>query len=176
MYSITLKDLIEKAVSYAQEYLNLPTKESIKNIDWSSLQSIVTTIGIWLILITFSAFGIWLIRSIGIYTMEKKKNDKLAFLAFIPYGCLFIMGRIVGKIRLFGIEIEYPEYILPLLLFTMTLPFTSSLSTILFVLFYYGILYKLYKLKWKGFATVATVISIFVPIIQPFFLFFIKNA
>ena len=40
---------------------------------------------------------------------------------------------------------------------------------------YYGLLYKLYKVKWKGFATVATIISLFVPILQPIFIFFLRN-
>ena len=175
MYSITLKDLVEKALYLAKEYLNIPGIDNLKNVDWSSILSIVSSIGMWIILIAFSAFSLWLLRSIGIYKMAKNNGDKLAFIAFIPYGCLFVMGRIIGKARLFGIDIEYPEYILPALLITMALPFTSSLSTILFVLFYYGILYKIYKLKWKGFAVVSTIISIFVPFVQPFFLFFIKN-
>ena len=175
MYSLTLKDLIEKTYLALQDYLNLPTKEAIKQIDWSNVKMVLTTVGIWVILMTFSAFMLWLIRAIGLYKMAKKNNDKFAFLAFIPYGSMFVMGRIIGKTKLYGIDIDYPEYVLPALLFTMALPFTSSLSTILFTFFYYGILYKLYKLKWKGFAAIATILSIFVPVIQPFFVFFNHN-
>lgn len=175
MYSVTLKDLIEKAYSALQEYLNLPSKEALNSVDWTNIQSILTTVGLWLVLMLFSALVLWLIRAIGLYKMARKNNDKWSFLAFIPYGSMFVMGRIIGKTKLFGIEIEYPEYVLPALLFTMALPFTSSLSTILFAFFYYGILYKLYKLKWKGFAAVATIISLFVPVIQPFFMFFLRN-
>ncbi len=94
---MSLKDLVEKAFSVAKDYLNLPSRESLENIDWSSISSIVTTIGIWLILIGFSALVIWLIRAIGLYKMAKKNNDKLAFLAFIPYGGMFVMGRIIRK-------------------------------------------------------------------------------
>lgn len=175
MYSQTLTELVKKAYSALQESLNLPSLESLKNIDWSDIKSALTTIGGLLILIAFSALALWLIRAIGLYKMAKNKGDKFAFLAFIPYGSAFVMGRIVGKTKLFGIEIDYPELLLPLLIITMLIPGSASVSTILFVLFYYGILYKLYKLKWKGFATVATIISLFVPVFQPIFLFFIRN-
>lgn len=175
MYSETLSDLVKKAYLALQESLNLPSLESLKNIDWTDITSIITTIGITLIFIAFSALALWLIKSIGIYKMAKNKNDKFAFLAFIPYGSSYVMGRIVGKTKLFGIEIAYPELILPLLIITMLIPGSAALSTILFVFFYYGILYKLYKLKWKGFAAVATIISLFVPVFQPIFLFIIRN-
>lgn len=33
MYSVTLKDLIEKAYLALQEYLNLPSKESLNSVD-----------------------------------------------------------------------------------------------------------------------------------------------
>lgn len=58
----------------------------------------------------------------------------------------------------------------------MLVPGGASLSSILFVFFYYGILYKLYKLKWKGFAAVATIISLFVPVFQPIFIFILRNV
>lgn len=175
MYSETLTDLVRKAYEALQESLNLPTLENLQNIDWTDFRNAIATVGLWLILIAFSALVLWLIRSIGLYKMAKNQNDKLAFLAFVPYGSTFIMGRIVGKTKLFGIEVTYPEYLLIILIVTMMLPVSASLSTILFVFFYYGILYKLYKLKWKGFATIATIISLFIPVFQPIFLFFIRN-
>ena len=175
MYSQALADLVKKAYSALQEYLNLPSLESLKNIDWTNISSALTTIGSILILIVFSAFALWIIRAIGLYKMAKAKKDKFAFIAFVPYGGTFVMGRVIGKTKLFGIEITYPELLLPILLGTMLVPGGAPLSSILFVFFYYGILYKLYKLKWKGFATVATVISLFVPVFQPIFIFFIRN-
>lgn len=175
MYSKTLSELVKKAYSALQEYLNLPSLESLKNIDWTDIGSALTTIGSVIILIAFSALVLWIIRAIGLYKMAKDKNDNYAFLAFVPYGGTFVMGRIIGKTTLYGIEINYPEFLLPTLLITMLVPGGAPLSSILFVFFYYGILYKLYKLKWKGFATVATIISLFVPVFQPIFIFFIRN-
>lgn len=97
MYSETLSDLVKKAYNALQESLNLPTLESLKNIDWTDIGSALATIGGVIILILFSALALWIIRAIGLYKMAKKKNDKLAFLAFVPYGGTFVMGRIIRK-------------------------------------------------------------------------------
>ena len=175
MYSKTLSDLVKKAYTALQDSLSLPSLESLKNIDWTDIGSAIATIGAVIIVIAFSALVLWIIRAIGLYKMASDKKDKYAFLAFVPYGGTFVMGRIIGKTKLFGIEITYPELLLPILLVTMLIPGGASLSSILFVFFYYGILYKLYKLKWKGFAVVATIISLFVPVFQPIFIFFIRN-
>lgn len=175
MDSTVLKSIGSRAMSEGRDYLNLPSKEAFKDIDWLSISSIIAGLGAILILILFSAFVLWLLRAIALYSMANKKGDKLAFLAFIPYACLFVTGRIVGKTRLFGIDIDKPEYLLPLLLASMYLPFAGVLSSILFIFFYYGLLYKLYKQKWEGFAVVAIILSIFIPILQPLFLFYIKS-
>ena len=175
MESSALKSIVGKAVSEGKDYLNLPSAETLKSIDWLSITSILAGLGAVLIFIILSAFTLWLLRAIGLYIMAKKKGDKFAYLAFIPYACLFVTGRIVGKTKLFGIEIDYPEYILPLLILSMFLPFTTTLASILFTLFYYGLLFRLYQEKWRGFATVATILSIFIPILQPFFIFCIRN-
>ena len=95
MYSETLADLVKKAYNALQESLNLPSLESLKSIDWTDIGSAIATIGLWLILIAFSAFMLWIIRAIGLYKMAKAKDDKLAFLAFVPYGGTFVMGRII---------------------------------------------------------------------------------
>lgn len=171
-----LINLLKKGYSYIDDIFKLPSLETIEKIDWSDISSILTALGIGILILILYLFTLWFLKSIALYKMAKNKGDKFAFISFIPLGCTYIMGRIIGKTKIFGIEIYYPELLLPLLILTMFLPVCSVLSSILFFVFYYGILYKLYKLKWKGFAVVATIISIFLPIFQPFFLFYIRNV
>ena len=171
-----LINLLKKGYSYIDDIFKLPSLEVIEKIDWSDIFSILTALGIGILLFILATFALWIVKSIALYKMAKNKGDKFAFISFIPLGCTYIMGRIIGKTRILGIEIYYPEILLPLLILTMFLPIYSILSSILFFVFYYGILYKLYKSKWERFAVVATVISIFLPIFQPFFLFYIRNV
>ncbi len=167
MYLFTLKSFVEQVMQTILKFLNLPSKESLKDLDLSDVFSIISFFS----LLIASTALIWFVRAIGLYKMARSKNDKLAFLAFIPYGDFYIMGKIIGPTKIFGIEIDYPEIILPLLLLTMLLPLTSSLSIFIFILFYYAILYKVHKLKWKGYARLAIIISLFIPVVQPIFLF-----
>lgn len=145
----------------------------LTNIDFSKITKNIIYI---IIAITTSTIILWLLKSIGLYKIAKKNNDKYAFLSFIPYGCLFIKGRIIGSTKLFGIDISKPEIVLPLLILTAHLSFARSISFLLLMLFYYGILYRLYQKQVPSFAIVLTVISIFIPITQPFIIFFIRNS
>lgn len=123
-----------------------------------------------------STIVLWLLKAIGLYTIAKKNNDKYAFFSFIPYGCLFVKGRIIGNTKLFGIEISKPELLLPLFVLTMHLPFSRTISMLLFTLFYYGILYRIYQKQVPNMAIILLIISIFIPICQPFIIFFIRNS
>ncbi|MDD2628358.1 MAG: hypothetical protein PHR25_04985 [Clostridia bacterium] len=170
MYLFTLKSFVKQLLQTILGLLNLPPDESLKNLDLSDIFSIISFFSLLLASTTL----IWFVRAFGLYKMAKAKNDKFAFLAFIPYGDFYIMGKIIGPTKIFGMEIDYPEIILPLLLLSMLFPLTSSLSIFIFVLFYYAILYKIHKLKWKGYARLAIIISLFLPILQPLFIFIFR--
>lgn len=158
---------------YYRTFLEKIDLSEISNINFSEITS--TLIYIALALIT-SAFLLWLLKAIGLYTMARKNGDEYAFLAFIPYGCLYTKGKIIGKTKLFGIEISHPEWILPLLLVAKMLPFGKMISMFLFTIFYYGILYRIYQKQTPNFAIILLILSIIIPFTQPFILFFIRNA
>ncbi|MEG0872769.1 MAG: hypothetical protein RSE00_02155 [Clostridia bacterium] len=144
----------------------------LDNIDWSNLTStIITTLAI----IILSTIFLWLIRAIGLYKMAKSKGNKLAFISFIPYFCLYIEGIIVGPTKIAGIEIEKTEFLLPFIALSTMFPYTKGLSIVLLIFFYYCILYKIYQSRTPNFAIIFLILSIIFPILQPFFIFSIRN-
>lgn len=145
------------------------------HIDKIDLGSLTTSIITTLIIIFTSAFVLWLLKAVGLYVMAKNKNDDLAFISFIPYGCLFTKGRILGNTKLFGIEIAHPEYLLPLLALSMCLPYTRPIAMLLFVFFYFGILYRIYQMYSPNYAILFLILSIIFPILPPFFIFGLRN-
>ncbi len=175
MKLLTTEKLLEKIFNFVQKYFNIPIQDYLKDISWNSIQNILTISSIALIISIILFATLWLLKSVALYTMAKNKDDKYAFLSFVPYGCLVVMGKIAGKNKIWGIEVEKTEYLLPLLLITTLLPFSEIISIILFVFFYYGILYRIYKEKWKQFAIVGTILSFFIPLLQPIFLFIIRK-
>lgn len=128
-----------------------------------------------LILFFTSTVILWLLKSIALYKMAKNKNDPYAFLAFIPYFCLFVEGKIIGETSIFGINIKHTEYLLPALLVSCLFPFTMHISFILLILFSLAITYKLYKMYIPHLALVLFILTIILPVIMPFVLFFIKD-
>jgi uncharacterized membrane protein len=160
-------DLIDFLLIKLKHFTNL------ESMDLNNLKGIILT---YLFIITVSLFILWLIKAIGLYTMAKNRHDKFAFIAFIPYFCMYTKGKILGKTKIFGIEIPQPEFLLPFILISMLFPYTRILSILLFIVCYYAILYKIYKMQVPNVAIVLIVLSIILPVLQPFFIFFIRNT
>ena len=170
-----LNELVSTIVSKVAELLNAPSPEQIQKIDWSSITAILSTISMILIVSIIFLVSLYLIKSIGLYTMAKKQGKEFAWLAFVPFGCLFTYGLITGKTKIYGIEIDHPEYLLPALLISSCLPFVGCIGTIIFILAYFAMLYKVYQTRTPNFAVVLLILSIVIPLISPIILFAIRN-
>lgn len=173
--NINLNSLVSNILDKGNEYLNIPSSQEIGNIDWGGISKIFTTIGATVIIIVLSTLALYLFKSIGLYIMAKNENEKTAFLSFIPYGGMYVLGKIIGKTRLFGIQVEYPELLLPSFILAMCFPFSGILASILFLLTLYGLLYRLYEKKSGNFSTVLLILSILFPFFIPFFIFALRN-
>lgn len=170
-----LNELISTITSKIAELLNAPSAEQIQKIDWSSITAILGTISLILILTVIFLVALYLIKSIGLYVMSKKSGSDFAWLAFVPFGCLFTYGFITGKTKIYGIEVDRPQYLLPALLVTSCLPFVGCIGTILFILAYFAMLYRVYQTRTPNFAVVLLILSIVIPLLSPIILFAIKN-
>lgn len=155
--------------------LNAPSSKEIMNIDWSDIGMILGTISIILILAIISIVALYLLRAIGLYIMSKKEGKDFAWLAFVPFGCFFTYGFITGKTKIFGVEVDHPWFLLPALLLSSTMPYVGCFSSILFILVYYAMLYRVYQTRIPNFAAVLLILSILVPILPPIILFAIRN-
>lgn len=163
----SIMDLLNTSISKLGELLKL------NNIDWGNLTASIISI---IFLVITSSFILWLLKSIGLYKIAKNNNDEYAFLAFIPYGCLYTYGKIVGKTTLFGINVSHPEFILPVLMLSIFLPFGKVISSILFVIFFFGILFRIYQKQIPTAAILLLLLSLILPFTIPFILFFIRNS
>ena len=117
----------------------------------------------------------YIFKAIGLYKIMKKDGMKHAWTAFIPYASFYALGKTVGKTKLYGIEIENPEFVLPIILIANMFPFMSGLTSIIFILAFFALIYRLYQKKTPNFAVVLTILSILLPILIPFFIFAIRN-
>ena len=170
-----LNELVSTIITKISEFLNAPSAEQISKIDWSSIAAILGTISIVLILTIVFSITLYLLKSIGLYVMAKKEGKDFAWLAFVPFGCLFTYGFITGTTKIFGIEVDHPEFLLPGLILTSWLPYVGCIGTVLFILAYFAMLYRVYQSRTPNFATVLLILSIIVPILSPIIIFSIRN-
>jgi len=168
--------MMQQKWDHMKNYLNLPSKEQLSNIDWLDVTSILAKIGLALTLIVLACFVMWLLRAVGLYVMARNNKDELAWTAFVPFACLFTMGRIVGDTSIYEIKISKTEWVLPVIILGMiAIPMSMGFSLIIFVLAYYGLLYRLFEKQSKDSAGLLIVFSIVLPVLQPFFIFFLRN-
>ncbi|MBR6641315.1 MAG: hypothetical protein IKL08_03895 [Clostridia bacterium] len=172
---IKLNQMFNRFMNWLNDVLNVPSSEQIMNIDWSSLTSIIGTISLILIFTTLAILVLYFIRSIGLYTLARDNNRSFAWLAFIPFGCFFIYGIILKRTRIFGVDVDHPEYLLPALLLSSFLPYVGPFATFLFIICKLGLLYRLYEMKTPKYATLFLVLSIFIPLAEPFIIYGISK-
>ena len=170
-----LNEIVSSAMQKGGEILNAPTMQQLRQIDWSDISAILGTISIILILSIVFLISLYILKSVGLYTMAKREGKDFAWISFVPFGCLFSYGLITGKTKLFEIEVDHPEFILPALLISTWLPYIGCLSTILFTIAYFAMLYRVYQSRTPNFATVLLILSIILPILPPIVLFSIRN-
>ena len=170
-----LNEFASSIVSGMRDLLNAPSSEQVARIDWSSITNILGTISIILILAIVSIIAMYILRAIGLYVMAKKEGSDYAWLAFVPFGCFFTYGFITGKTKIFGVEIDHAWALLPALLLSSALPYVGTFSTLLFILAYYAMLYRVYQSRTPNFAAVLLILSILIPILPPIILFAIRN-
>lgn len=173
--NLSLNTVIDGAMDKGKEMLEIPSMKEIQNLEWSGLVDILQGIGLAILGLSVICVVLYILKSIGLYKMAKNENDKTAFLAFVPYGCFYVLGKIVGKTKIFGIEIDNPEILLPLLGLGMYLPYVRLAASILFMLALYGLLYRLYEKKSTNFKTVLLILSILFPFLIPIFIFALRN-
>jgi|GEM_PF-2494517 len=167
---------LEQIWTNIKNYLNLPTSEQLSNINWMDVTGTLAKIGLVLISFAFVCFVMWLLRAIGLYVIARNNKDELAWTAFVPFACFFTTGRIVGDTTIYGIKISKTEWVLPVIMLSMfIIPMSMGFSMIIFILAYYGILYRLFEKQSKENAVLLIILSILLPILQPFFIFFLRN-
>lgn len=170
-----LNEIIQSIINKVSDALNVPNAENISNIDWSSISSIIGTISIILILIVAIIITLYLLRAIALYQMAKKENKDFAWLAFVPFGCFFSYGIVLGKTKIFGVEIDHTYLLLPALMLSCAMPYVGCFATILFITVKYAMLYKIYESRTKNFATVLIILTSILPFISPIILFTLRK-
>jgi hypothetical protein len=132
-----------------------------------------------LIPIILIGIGLYVLQAYGLYTMAKRRGVENAWLAFIPVANLYIIGLLVGEVQVGSLNLD-SKLFLPIGAVVSgvlsLIPLIGFLVAIAFQVFYYMVLYKLYKAYNQENAVLYTVLSIlFGGIAMPVIFFMIRN-
>lgn len=133
-------------------------------------------------LLVFIVLGLvyYIFSSLGYYTMAKNKGVDNAWLAWIPIGRNYIMGRLVNNVVPMG-SIMLPNAQIFLMIMPVAsavlaaVPVLGVILSLVTAVYFYLALYRLYKLYNADKAVLFIVLSIIFAITIPFFIFSMRN-
>lgn len=132
--------------------------------------------GIILLLI---AFILYLLGAIGLYKLAKNNGIEHAFLAFIPILQAYLIGELIGELKVFNFDIPRPEIVLPVAPIAASIispvPVIGVLAGIALLILNIFAIYKLFSVYTENSATIYTVLSVVLPFMFPILLFVIRD-
>jgi hypothetical protein len=118
----------------------------------------------------------YVFSALGFYTMAKNKGIDHAWFAWIPFLSSYLMGELIDDFLPFGDnKLPYAKWILTFGGFVSLIPVIGGFLSIVYCVYFFIALYRLYKLYKPDSATLYLVLSIIFEITMPFFIFSIRD-
>ncbi len=123
--------------------------------------------------------ALYVLGAIGLYTMAKNAGITYAWFAWIPFLQAFLLGDLIGN-RMWGMDAaNWVLLVTPLVTFLLAMTgfgvFLAIPISIAYAVFYYMVLYRLFKIYRSQSATLYTVLSILFSFLIPIWFFIIRN-
>ncbi|GHU58855.1 hypothetical protein AGMMS49975_25810 [Clostridia bacterium] len=128
---------------------------------------------------------LYFVQAYGMYKMAKRRGIASPWLAYIPIANHYVLGALLGHTEVLGTRIN-PSYVLPIspfvLYFFAAIPFLGwffigPFGSIAYVILYYVILYRVYRLYKPENAVLYTILSVlFSGIAMPIIFFLLRNT
>ncbi len=116
----------------------------------------------------------YVLFAIGLMKMAERMEIENPWLAWVPIANLYLLGKVVGDIELFGNVIPYTEWILVATVFVSFIPFVGQILAFVGFIYIYIVYYKLFKMYSDGKETLYIILTIFLHI-APIFVFLLRN-
>jgi len=129
----------------------------------------------------FSIIGLvfYVLKSYGLYKLAVARNIEYSWLAWIPCGDLYIIGKLIGKLSIASYEIPMIEIVLPAASIISSafsgVTLIGPLLVIANLILFFFALYKLYKIYVSDKAELWLILSIIFAFLIPIFIFLIKD-
>ena len=125
------------------------------------------------------AIAAYVLIALALMTMAQNKGIEYPWLAWLPVGNMYIVGKIIGKLNVFGIEIENPEMVLPIAslagFFLAAIPLIGFLLSLAVMVLSLVAFYNLIEMYKKGSGALYLILLIFIAPLGAFMFFGIKD-
>ena len=141
--------------------------------------ALVAVLGGFAVVFFIIAIICYVVGSYGLMKAAQNVGVENAWLAWIPFGNVFVLGKIVKDVSIGSLKITNLPMVLLIgsiaVLVLIFIPVFGTLLSIAFVVLTYFVYYKLYRLYNDKNAVLFLVLSLVLPFLLPFFLFSFRN-
>jgi hypothetical protein len=135
--------------------------------------------GFFIIIFLILGIVMYILASLGLYKLAVNRRLENPWLAWIPIGNLYILGKLIINLKIDSFEIPNIELVLPIgaLItgFFGEVPFIGWVLRIAYFVLFIFSLYKLYKMYRPQQATLWLILSIVLPFMGPIFVFIMRD-
>lgn len=147
-----------------------------------SLSGLLVALSEFLVVIVIVAVILYVFTALALFTMAKNKGIDHAWFAWIPVLQNYLQGELIDDVVPFfspNTLIPYAKWILlggAILVSCLSqVQYLGTILAVVYAVYYYLALYRLYKLYDADHCVVYTVLSIIFAVTGPFFMFAIRN-
>ena len=133
-----------------------------------------------LVLFIFGVFvALYVLNSLGIYRLAQNRELENPWLAWIPIVNLYLIGELTGN-TMWGIKgskwiLCLSPIVIPLIALTGIGVIIAAILNCIYVVYYFMILYRLYRIYNQSNAVLFLILAIIFPFTRPIFNFVIRN-
>lgn len=121
---------------------------------------LIAGLGIFALIFFIFVIALYVIQSLALMGIAQKKGIDYAWLAWIPIGNLYIIGKVVGPFN-FITDISKPELILPILSICGFIPAIGWILSLAGCILVYAAYYNIFKEYRENKATTMLILTIF---------------
>lgn len=139
--------------------------------------AILSTLGV-IFQVIFSII-FYLIFAYSLYMMAKKRNMEIPWLAWIPIANMYLVGKMVGDVKIFSLNLNNMEIILPLAFALFVglayVPLVGFILSAMGLLVLVVAFHKLYETFDRENAFILTILTAILPVIATPIIMFVNR-
>jgi hypothetical protein len=131
------------------------------------------------IILFLVAIVLYVLKSLGLYKLASNAGLENPWLAWLPFGDLYLLAKLVKGVKIGTFEVPRLELVLPIgqliVLILSGIPVIGTILCIAFAVLLLFVLYKLFNIYKPASAVLWLVLSIILPFMGPIFIFMIRD-